>query len=281
MIFIRLHAVTRYLITKSHTLSKIGNRYVIDSLEKCDQVWAVSNSTAEVLRGYGYKGTIEVVENGTDRKVPDIQAAQLVEKRFNLDQRPLLLYVGQINWKKNIRRILEVVDALHRQRRNMRLIMAGQGPSEAEVHALSASLGLNDMVIYTGHVTDTNLLDGLYTRADLLVFPSLYDNAPMVVREAAALGTPSLLARGSCAAEVVHDGQNGLLANDTTADMAERIAWALDNPTKLKEIGMAAQATIPKPWEDVITEVLERYEDLIRTTQRFRHCKTSHQIPPQ
>ncbi len=61
--------------------------------------------------------------------------------------------------------------------------------------ALSASLGLNDMVIYTGHVTDTNLLDGLYTRADLLVFPSLYDNAPMVVREAAALGTPSLLAR--------------------------------------------------------------------------------------
>ena len=270
-----------YQITKSHTLSKIGNRYVIDSLEKCDQVWAVSNSTAEVLRGYGYKGTIEVVENGTDRKVPDIQAAQLVEKRFNLDQRPLLLYVGQINWKKNIRRILEVVDALHRQRRNMRLIMAGQGPSEAEVHALSASLGLNDMVIYTGHVTDTNLLDGLYTRADLLVFPSLYDNAPMVVREAAALGTPSLLARGSCAAEVVHDGQNGLLANDTTADMAERIAWALDNPTKLKEIGMAAQATIPKPWEDVITEVLERYEDLIRTAQRLTHYKTHHQIPPQ
>ncbi len=116
-IFIKLRKATHCL--------KIGNRYVIDSLEKCDQVWAVSNSTAEVLRGYGYKGTIEVVENGTDRKVPDIQAAQLVEKRFNLDQRPLLLYVGQINWKKNIRRILEVVDALHRQRRNMRLIMAG------------------------------------------------------------------------------------------------------------------------------------------------------------
>lgn len=269
-----------YQITKSHTLSKIGNRYVIDSLEKCDQVWAVSNSTADVLRGYGFKGTIEVVENGTDRKVPDTQAVQLVEKRFDLDQRPLLLYVGQINWKKNIRRILKAVDALHRQNRNVKLIMAGQGPSEAEVHALSASLGLNDVVTYAGHVTDMQLLDGLYARADLLVFPSLYDNAPMVVREAAALGTPSLLARGSCAAEVVLDGQNGLLANDTTADMAERIAWALDNPTKLKEIGVAARATIPKPWEDVITEVLERYEDLIRTARRFRRCKTYCQIPP-
>lgn len=257
-----------YQITRSHTLSKMGNRFVIDFLSKYDQVWAVSKATANVLRDYGFKGPVEVVENGTDLKEPDAEAAQMVEERFQLEQHPLLLYVGQMNWKKNIRRILEAVDALHRQGRNLRLIMAGQGPSEAEVHALSASLGLNDVVTYAGHVTDTRLLDGLYTRADLLVFPSLYDNAPMVVREAAALGTPSLLARGSCAAEVVRDGQNGLLADDTTADVAERIAWALGNPIRLKEIGMAARTTIPKPWENVVEEVLSRYEDLIRTTQR-------------
>jgi hypothetical protein len=72
----------------------------------------------------------------------------------------------------------------------------------------------------------------------------------------------------------VRDGENGLLAEDTTSDMAARISWALDNTMRLKEIGMAARATIPKPWEDVITEVLSRYEDLIRTTQRIRRCKT-------
>jgi len=213
-----------------------------------------------------------VVENSTERKMPNVQVVQLADKCFDLDQMPLLLYVGQINWKKNVRRILEAVNILHRQKRNIKLIMAGQGPSEAEVHALSASLGLNDVVTYAVHMTDTQLLDGLYARADLLVFPSLYDNAPMVVWEAGALGTPSLLARGSCTSEVVQDGQNGLLANDTTADMAERIAWALDNPTELKKIGMAVRETIPKPWKDIITEVLARYEDLIRTTQRVRRC---------
>jgi hypothetical protein len=55
--------------------------------------------------------------------------------------------------------------------------------------------------------------------------------------------------------------------------MAERIAWALDNPERLQEIGMNAWITIPKPWEEVINEVLARYEDLICTSQRTRCFK--------
>ena len=39
---------------------------------------------------------------------------------------------------------------------------------------------------------DASLLDGLYARASLFAFPSLYDVAPMVVREAAVMGTPSV-----------------------------------------------------------------------------------------
>lgn len=42
----------------------------------------------------------------------------------------------------------------------------------------------------------------------------------------------------------------------------------MDNPTRLREVGMVARSTIPKPWKDVIAEVLERYEDLIRATRR-------------
>ena len=49
----------------------------------------------------------------------------------------------------------------------------------------------------------------------------------MVVREAAAVGTPSLLALGSTAADEVRNMENGLLAKDTDMDMAQGIAWAL------------------------------------------------------
>jgi glycosyltransferase involved in cell wall biosynthesis len=66
----------------------------------------------------------------------------------------------------------------------------------------------------------------------------------------------------------VQDGVNGLLAQDTTLDMAERIAWALDHPKQLQEIGMAARQTIPKPWKEILTVALERYEKLIALNRR-------------
>ncbi|HHT89968.1 MAG TPA: glycosyltransferase family 4 protein [Firmicutes bacterium] len=256
-----------YQITHSKALARLGTRYILDFFDRCDQVWAVSPSTAEVLRSYGYRGSIEVVENGMDRKEVDLEAVQTAEAQFALGQKPVLLFVGQMNWKKNIRRILAAVDIVVKQGYDLRLVMVGQGPSEREIRALSSSLGLHHVVIYTGHIQDQRLLQGLYARADLFVFPSLYDNAPMVVREAAAVGTPSLLALGSTAADAVRNMENGLLAKDTDMDMAQGIAWALDHPGRLREIGLKARMTIPRPWKDILAEVLGRYQDLVRTHQ--------------
>ncbi len=252
-----------YQITHSKTLAKLGTRFVMDFFSKCDEVWAVSTSTAQVLRDYGYKGAIEVMENGTDLKEPDPEGAQVAEELFGLGKQPVLLFVGQMNWKKNIRRVLEAVEAVAKQGRALRLVLAGQGPSEGEIRALSSSLGLDHVVVYTGHISNPRLLQGLYTRADLFVFPSLYDNAPLVVREAASVGTPSLLVNGSSAAEVIRHGMNGLLAMNTTMDMVEQITWALDHPEELRKIGEAARGTIPKPWGDIVVQALGRYEALI------------------
>ena len=64
--------------------------------------------------------------------------------------------------------------------------MAGAGQDLERLKALAASLNLQDRVLFTGFVGDREEILSLYRRADLLVFPSVYDNAPMVVREAAA-----------------------------------------------------------------------------------------------
>ncbi len=255
-----------YQILKSRKLSSLGSEFVVEYFEKCDQTWVVSQATAAVLRDYGYHGTIEVVENGTARKQSSPENVQLATRTFALSDDPILLFVGQMNWKKNIRRILESFSLLKARGYRGQLVLAGMGPNADDIKKLADSLHLGpENVIMTGHVQAADLLDGLYERADLLVFPSLYDNAPMVVREAAALDTPSLLIRGSSAAEVVQDGQNGLLAEDTSADVAARLAWALDNLEAVKTIGRAAKATIPRYWDEVIEEVLGRYRELIQT----------------
>ena len=74
---------------------------------------------------------------------------------------------------------------------------------------------------------------------------------PMVVREAAAVGTPSLLALGPPPLMRLRNMENGLLAKDTDMDMAQSIAWALDHLGDCVRIGLKARMTIPRPWKDI------------------------------
>jgi glycosyltransferase involved in cell wall biosynthesis len=93
-----------------------------------------------------------------------------------------------------------------------------------------------------------------------MVFPSVYDNAPMVVREAAVMGTPALLVAGSCSAEGVTHGANGYLCDNTVESIAQGIAEAL--PTA-GTVGQCARETIPIPWNRLMVQVVERYQALI------------------
>ena len=254
-------------ITGVELLAEVGVKYVVSFYNKCDEVWAVSAASADTLRGYGYEGNIRVMPNGTDIQPLDDEAARAAWKRFGLADldAPVLLYVGQINWKKNLRRILEACAKLERP---FRLVMAGQGPHEREVRELAVTLGIGNRVQFTGHLQGADSLNALYRRADLFLFPSLYDTFSLVVREAAAMGTPAVVIRGSCAAEGILDGENGFLCQDDPADLARVVEAALSDPERLARVGERARATIPIPWSRLMDGVLDIYGQLIQARKR-------------
>ncbi len=248
---------------KSETLAKLGVKLVVDYYSRCDEVWAVSDSTAETLRGYGYTGEIQVMQNGTNLRDIDPDALAEVERRWEFGDLPVLLFVGQMDWKKNIGCILDACASLRRSGFGFRLALAGQGPDRAAIERRAEELDLAEDVRILGHITDTKVLDALFAKASLFVFPSLYDNAPMVVREAAAMGTPAVLVRGSTAAEIIRDGENGLLCQNDGDDLARVIRNALSDPQHLREMGAAARESIPIPWDGILQRVANRYADLI------------------
>ena len=252
-------------ITGVELLAEVGVKHVVNFYEKCTEVWAVSESSADTLRGYGYGGPIRVMPNGTDIHPVDPEAMAAAEKRFGLDDTPTLLFVGQINWKKNLRCILEACAKLDVP---FRLLLAGQGPHEKEVAQLAKELGIAEKVQFTGHITDAGLLNALYRAASLFLFPSLYDTSGLVVREAAAVGTPSVVVAGSSAAEGIMDGENGFLCRDDAGDLARVIDGALKDPEGLRAVGERAKATIPIPWSDLVDQVLEQYQTVLDWQRR-------------
>ena len=248
-------------ITHSRKISSGVVNLVLSVYNKCDAVWAVNHETAEVLRAYGYKGEIEIAPNGTDVQEIDYDRAWEQRRRLGIPkERKILLFVGQISKKKNIHTVLRAAALLKKSGLDFVLLLAGEGPDRGSLEKLAKELDILDRAAFLGFIRDGDMLRSLYTMADLFVFPSLYDNAPMVVREAAACRTPSVLVRGSCSAEVVEDGVNGFLCEDDPADLARVIAKALP---KAEAAGEIARKTIPKPWDEIISDVIGKYETLI------------------
>jgi len=264
-------------LTHSDVLASLGSRFVAEFYERCDEVWTVSEDAAETLRSYGYKNDITIMQNGTEMRTPSPEFEIDARKRFNLGNESILLYVGQIDYKKNLRMNLEAAALLKKRGHSFKLVFAGQGQDKEKLEKLAVEQGL-DKVVFTGHIADRNLLDGLYMAASLFVFPSLYDTAGLVVREAAVMGTPSVVVTNTAPAEVITDGLNGLVCNNTTeslCDVMERYLFVMSDDERAA-IRKHARESIPLPWETVMTEVEERYKAIIAKGKRKRKSKPRH-----
>ena len=250
--------------TKSESIAKMGVKVVVNYYSRCDEVWAVGKNTADVLRGYGFEGPIQVMPNGATLRDPSPSDIAEVSRRFSLPPDvPVILFVGQMDWKKNILTVLEACAQLKKADVPFRLLLAGQGVDLSAIDRKIHDLNLQDRSQLLGHISDTSLLDGLYARASVFAFPSLYDAAPMVVREAAVMRTPSVMVRGSTAAEIIRHGVNGYLCENDPADLARVIQEALRDPEALSRVGDCARETIPVPWRRVMETVVERYTRLV------------------
>ncbi len=255
-------------VTKSRALARMVTDAIVGFYNLCDEVWACSEGTAETLRSYGYKKKIPVMPNGCDMTEPENIAGlrgRAVQEFSLQEKRCTLLFTGSLIWQKNLKLILDTFRILCRVRPGRyRLILAGTGNHENEIRAYAEKLDFPaGSVLFTGGIHDRDLLAGLYSFADLFFFPSVYDNAPLVVREAAALRTPSLLTAGSNAAEAVSPGINGFTAEENAKDMAKTILRITSDPETLREAGQRAAETIPVPWEQILSNVYDRYEEIL------------------
>ncbi len=264
-------------VTRSDVLASLGSRFITTFYNRCDEVWTVSEDAAETLRSYGYKGSIAIIQNGSEMRNPDPNFKQAAIETYHLGNDPVLLYVGQLDFKKNLRRTIEAVDLMKKHGRSVQLVFAGQGRDRGRLEKLAAEHGL-DRVVFTGHIADRDLLDGLYMAASLFVFPSLYDTAGLVVREAAVMGTPSVVVKDTAPAEIVQDGVNGLVCLDDTLSLCTAIEHYLYELSEGDRVEMKkkAQETIPRPWETVMKEVEERYQALIAKGKQQRKGHFHH-----
>lgn len=239
-------------------------RYIIDFYESADLVWVPQESVIDVIREYGYKGNVEVMDNGSDL-VADYPEKYFVDARNALGIKPeefVMLFVGQHIWEKNPRLVIEALARMPDV--PFRMFFVGTGYAAEEMKQLVTEKGLDSKVTFVGMLTDRDEITRYYAASDLFLFPSLYDNAPLVVREAAALHSPSVMAEGSTAATILTDNVNGFLVPNDPEAMEAKLRELVADPERVHRVGVQASKSIVRSWEDCVGEALDRYNMLLR-----------------
>ena len=118
---------------------------------------------------------------------------------------PFLLFVGTIQPRKNVMRLIQAFSKLASDYPSLSLCLVGKkGWLSDDVYALPTQLGLSDRVKFLGHVKEEDLV-ALYNGAELLVFPSLFEGFGLPVVEAFACGLPVVTSSTSSLPEVGGD----------------------------------------------------------------------------
>ena len=251
--------------THSRLITAILMRVIMRNIRKADAVWAVSENAAQTLRSYGYRGEIAVMRNGTDMRIADgeeLAAARAAEGAYKpAEGERVFLYVGRVVSVKNISFSFRVLAELQKRGFRYKFFIVGGG-EDLEAHKkLAAKLGIAQNVVFTGFVGDRARLRQFYACADLFLLPSVFDNAPLVLLEAAACSTPALVPAGSSASETIADGETGFAEELDVGKWANRIAAMFSDGSYAR-----VRENCPKivyTWESAAADAAAEYDRVI------------------
>lgn len=278
---VTLHDAATYTWPETHNwLDNWRYRWHLPlALRRADAVVTVSEcSRRDLARYLDLPGErLHVTSEGVDpRFVPVRDGATLREAlgRYGIEG-PYLLYVGGINPRKNIARLLEAYGRVRERHPHARLVVAGKRQWQAEgVDAALRRLGLADAVHFTGYVADADL-PAIYSGAELFVFPSLYEGFGLPPLEAMACGTPVVTSDAASLPEVV--GNAALLVDPLdVGSIAAAIDRLLSHPALAADLRSRGLARARRfTWERAARETIAVYEHVLRGADRATRQRPS------
>ncbi len=257
--------------TGSNVITKYMIRKIVHCISQFSEVWVPTPGVKEEILGYGYTGNVTIIGNAID--FPTVDNDQLEQLRlrgralYKIDDPAeiICLFVGQHRKDKGVFTILEALRMLENST-PLKMIFIGDGPEKCAMQKFIDTHKMHHKVLLKDPVSDREIMQQLYAGADLFLFPSEYDTDGIVMKEAAAMGTPSVLLKDSLSASsgLYKDMDNAFLIQNNPSALANKIRAIISNRALLEKTSIQARLSIPKTWSNSIHEIEENYRRTIR-----------------
>lgn len=229
--------------------------------ETLDSVTSPTQTAVDLVKQYGFSAPIQALSNGIDLKRfrPGQNAATLKE-RYQLPNKPVMLYVGRLDTEKNVDLILRALAQVD-PAVAPHFLIGGKGFETKRLKALAQTLGLNDRVTFAGFVPDEEL-PFLYNAADAFVIAGTAELQSLVTLEAMASGLPVIGVDAMALPELVHDQENGYsFPPGDEARLAQAIRDLFSDEEQRKKMG---QKSLEIVQAHSIDKVMATFESLYR-----------------
>ncbi|MDA2916133.1 glycosyltransferase family 4 protein [Nitrospinae bacterium AH_259_B05_G02_I21] len=228
-------------------------RFVSRLLASADRVVVVGPYMEEFARQMGARPDgLVLVAPGVDATEfhPNLEKNEALRGRYGLHPHDkVLCTVARLEAHKGIDTAIKAVARLANSRPELRYLIVGDGPENESLKALAAVLGLKDVVIFAGLVSNEEIPSS-YALADCFVMPNrlvketgYFESFGISFIEASACGLPVIGSRSGGATDAIRHGKTGLLLDDPEDDaaLAETIEALLADPPRAKAMGAAGR----------------------------------------
>ena len=247
-------------------LRRYLNRVVPRSVARATHVLADSAATKNDLVELFHTSPdkITVLYGGVDARfapVRDPERLTAVRTKYNIGLDPFVLGIGTVQPRKNFQRLVQAFFHLPPPAfaSGLKLVIAGgKGWLYDDIFAEVKRLGLEGWVLFPGFVDDDDL-PALYSAADVLAFPSIYEGFGLPILEAMACGTPVVTSAASSLPELAGDA--ALLVEPTDVDAIAAALRRLLQEADLRRRLVAAGFDQARKfaWEKAAAQLLEIY----------------------
>ncbi|UCG49944.1 MAG: glycosyltransferase family 4 protein [Phycisphaerales bacterium] len=235
-------------------------------LRRASRVISVSRSTAaDLRRNFGFADSkLRTVYPGIDgifRPERNPQRLSQVKLRYKLPER-YVLYVGNIEPKKNVGTLLRVQEKLGGRGLPHRLVFAGRRSwrSAEQLDEISRQIAAAG-VVSVGYVEREDL-PSVYAMADVFVFPSLYEGFGFPPLEAMACGTPVVASRRGALEETLGDAALGVEPENVSQIADAVVSVITDAAVRERHVSLGLKQSALFNWERSVGETLAVYKEV-------------------
>jgi glycosyltransferase involved in cell wall biosynthesis len=269
---VTVHDMSLRLYPRCHPIRRLLlNRPLMRvAIRQASSIVTVSESARrDLLRFHGIPADrVSVVHEAASpafRPMHDRALLEDVRARYGLPRR-FILYVGTIEPRKNLTRLMSAFAAARRAGIPHHLVCVGPyGWSSRALSGHIQKLGIEHAVHFTGYLPFEHL-PAIYNLGDFFVFPSLYEGFGLPVVEAMASGLPVLTSNTSSLGEIAGDAAVTIDPTDTEAMISAIRALAADRELRRDRSERGLQRARSFSWTQTAREMLAVYHRVAGVT---------------